>query len=96
MLNGNIARFSLSMTWRFLLITALMTVLILPLVPVGGSPEEALETTPLLFLLPLLQVFTVYASLYLTLIWLRYSNMKGININDEIKANNQQDANFPE
>ena len=95
MFDGDIARYSFSMTWRFVLVTAFMTALLLPLAPINMTAEELSGNTVALLMGPLLQVLTIYSSLYLTLIWLRYSNSKNANLplGSQKKT---QDENFTE
>ena len=96
MFDGDIARYSFSMTWRFLLVTAFMTALLLPLAPINMTPEELSENIAALLMGPLLQVVTIYSSLYLTLIWLRNSNSKHVKIPLSSNGKNNKDANFTE
>ena len=95
MFDGDIARYSFSMTWRFILVTAFMTALLLPLTPINMTAEELSDNTIALLMGPLLQVVTIYSSLYLTLIWLRYSNSKNarLPLGSQKKT---QDENFIE
>ena len=96
MFDGDIARYSFSMTWRFLLVTAFVTVLLLPLAPINMTPEELSENMVALLMGPVLQVLTIYSSLYLTLIWLRFSNAKNAEFPLSREQKNNKDANFTE
>ena len=87
MLDGNIARYSFSLTWRFLLVMALLQVLFLPILAFDLSPEEIENNLSLAMLLPVIQVLSIYGSLYLTLVWLKFSNSKQAGVaNKQIQS----------
>ncbi len=77
MFNGDIARYAVSMTWRFLIIAGVVTALLMSLLPHGNMQELGSDNSnAIMFLMPLSQILSVYLSIYFSLLWMRHSNFK--------------------
>ena len=76
MLNEQIAKYALSMSWRFLISGSLVMLVISQFIPLGVTQEQMMENPALGIIFPIAQIVWIYLTMYLSLLWMSYSSKK--------------------
>ena len=74
MLDKKIAKYALSMSWRFMLSGMLVMFLLLMILPLNMSQEEIIANPYAGFIHLVAEIIWIYATMYLTLFWISHSS----------------------
>ena len=74
MFDEKIAKYAVSMSWRFLVAGIPVMFLVGLLVPVDMLRADSEANSAALIIIPLLQIFGTYCTMYLTLLWMSRSS----------------------
>ena len=76
MIDKRIAKYALSMAWRFMITGVVVMFVLLMFIPFNMSQEEIFNNPSASLLLPVIEVIRIYVTIYLTLLWMSYSSKK--------------------
>ena len=84
MIDKRIATYALSMFWRFMITKTLVMFVLVMFIPFGMSQEEIINNPSASLILPVIEIVSVYAGVYLSLLWM--SNTSAANKDSKREA----------